>query len=122
MCHLHFLRGDGPADLLHVANVVHGIHLLDVLGLDLRKTKGVEAFAGKLGVVAQVGEKFRRIPDPLSDDVADFAIEDITGETLAEDAAEKILFGEGRAHERGGDGAGPRRSGCVATSAFSRRA
>jgi hypothetical protein len=36
---------DSPADLLHLGNVLDGIHLLHELRLDLRKSEGVESFA-----------------------------------------------------------------------------
>lgn len=50
------LRADRLSYLPHLFNVVRGIHLLDVHRIDVFKAKRIQAFAGKLGIVAGIGE------------------------------------------------------------------
>ena len=93
----HPLLRHRTTDLLHFGNVVDGIHLLHMFRLDVREAEGVESFAGEFGVVARVGEELRRVFDPLADDVAELAIEQIARKTFPENAAEEILLMQRRA-------------------------
>jgi hypothetical protein len=52
----HFLLSQRLANLLHLADMIDRIHLLDVHRIDVFKAKGIQAFAGKLGIVAGIGE------------------------------------------------------------------
>jgi len=60
---LYFLLGQYVANLLHFANVIDRIHLLDVHRINALKPWPIQAFAGKLG--EDSGAEIPRIPPPL---------------------------------------------------------
>ena len=60
---LYFLLGQYVANLLHFANVIDRIHLLDVHRINAVKPWPIQAFAGKLG--EDSGAEIPRIPPPL---------------------------------------------------------
>ena len=94
---------DRPADRLHFPDVFDGIHLLSVGGIDTVQPERIEPLPRKFRVVTRVSEELRHVRDALADNVADFAIERIAGEAVAENAAEEILLVECGGHERSGN-------------------
>ncbi len=92
----------GLADALEVRDVLDGIELADVVGIDAGEAEELEAAVGEFGVVTEVGEKFGAAGSGLIFHVANFAIEGRSGKAFAKDTAEEILFIESGEHERGG--------------------
>jgi hypothetical protein len=52
------LRGC-PADLLHLADICDGIHLLHMLRANVIEAECGEPFTRKVGIVAHIGEELR---------------------------------------------------------------
>src|SRR5262245_33961081 len=48
----------------YLRNVVHGVHLLDILGLEIADTESGQALERKVGIVAQVGKNLREGHSP----------------------------------------------------------
>ncbi|MFL6551746.1 MAG: hypothetical protein ACJ8LV_00080 [Chthoniobacterales bacterium] len=52
----YLLFSHGSANLLHFADIIDRIHLLDVHRFDVFKAQRIQAFAGELSILAGVGE------------------------------------------------------------------
>src|SRR5213079_2603132 len=99
----HFLLSQHLANLLHLANMIHRIDLLDVPRVDVFKTKRIQTFAGKLGIVTGISEQLPHIGNALPDHAPNLAVQRISSQAFPENTAEKILLVQRRGHERRGN-------------------
>lgn len=58
--------------------MIHRIDLLDVPRVHAFKAERFQAFEGKLGAIASIGEQFRDIGNTLPDHAADLAVQQIS--------------------------------------------
>src|SRR5205809_307776 len=88
---------------LGTSNMIHRIDLLDVPRVDVFKTKRIQTFAGKLGIVTGISEQLPHIGNALPDHAPNLAVQRISSQAFPENAAEKILLVQRRGHERRGN-------------------
>jgi hypothetical protein len=105
----HLRSPDRLADASHFVDVFEGVHLLHVrrLGIFQRlgqrcvlhgflhvRRENIQAFAGKVGIVTNVGEKLRHVADTLPDHCANLAIERLAGQASPKELIVVVGFGK----------------------------
>lgn len=68
----HLLRCNGPSDPLHLVNIAHGIHFLDVHRIDVTESKRIESFARQFGIITNVGDQLGNVPNFQANHIPNF--------------------------------------------------